>query len=138
MYLGVFGCFLRLALLFGTTNPLNMALFSIVVANLVLVKAIVLYVCSHLSGSNGGWSPVSLVSVCLCSVNLSTRGTGLESEASRMAVSIATIIFTALEYFILASDSNRFWICIFRSPQTSLSRSPSFRYLPKLVCRNLP
>ena len=51
-----------------------------------------------------------------------------------MAVSIATAISTALEYFSLASESNRFWICIFRSPQTSISGSASFRFPPKLQC----
>ena len=35
------------------------------------------------------------------------------SEASRMAFSIASAISTALEYFSLASDSNRFWCAFF-------------------------
>ena len=136
MYLRGFGCLP--SLLFGTTYPLNMALFSTVVANLVHVKTIVCYV----------YVPITTVAVrvvagfvgagLLCSVNLSTQGTGLElssfcnSEASRMAVSIATAISIALEYFSLASDSNHFWICILRSPQTSLSRSASLRFLSKL------
>ena len=91
-----------------------MALFSTVVANLVRVKTIVCYV----------YVPITTVAVrvvagfvgagLLCSVNLSTQGTGLElssfcnSEASQMAVSIATAISIALEYFSLASDSNHF------------------------------
>ena len=136
MYLRGFGCLP--SLLFGTTYPLNMALFSTVVANLVRVKTIVCYV----------YVPITTVAVrvvagfvgagLLCSVNLSTQGTGLElssfcnSEASRMAVSIATAISIALEYFSLASDSNHFWICILRSPQTSLSRSASLRFSSKL------
>ena len=45
MYLWGFGCLLRLALLFGTTNSLDMALFSTVVADLVLVKTIVCHMC---------------------------------------------------------------------------------------------
>lgn len=140
MYRGGFGYLLRLALLFGTTNPLNMALFFTVVANLVLVKTTVhlSYVCFHHSGTMrvvAGFACVGL----LCSVNMSTRGTWLElsslySEVSRMAVSNATAISTALEYLSLASDNNRFWICIFWSPQASLSRSASYRFPPKLKC----
>ena len=91
-----------------------MALFFTVVANLVLVKTTVhlSYVCLHHSGTMrvvAGFACVGL----LCSVNMSTRGTwselsSLYSEVSRMAVSIATAISTALEYLSLASDSNRF------------------------------
>ena len=43
MYLWGFGCLLRLALLFGTTNSRDMALFSTVAADLVLV--IVCHMC---------------------------------------------------------------------------------------------
>ena len=140
MYLWGFGCLLRLALLFGTTNSLDMALFSTVVADLVFVKTIVCRMCVPTTavarGVVAGFAGVGL----LCSVNLSACGTGLglsslcNSEASRMAVSITTAISIALEYFSLASDSNRLWICIFRSPQTSLSRSASFRFPTKLQC----
>ena len=45
MYLWGFGCLLRLALLSGTTNSLDMALFSTLVADLVLVKTIVCHMC---------------------------------------------------------------------------------------------
>ena len=45
MYLWGFDCLLRPALLFGTTNSLDVALFSTVVADLVLVKTIVCHMC---------------------------------------------------------------------------------------------
>ena len=67
---------------------------------------------------------------------LSTRGSACSSlcnsEASRKAISIATAISKALEYFSFASESKRFWICISWRPQTNLSRNASLRFAPKL------
>ena len=103
---------LRLALLFGTTNPLNMALFFTVVANLVLVKTTVhlSYVCFHHNGTMGGGRRFRLCWFVVFSqhVNARLELSSLYSEVSGMAVSIATAISTALEYLSLASDSNRF------------------------------
>ena len=58
MYLRVCGCLFRLALLFGTTNSLDMALFPTVVASLVLVETIVCHVCVSTTAvgiGGGGW-----------------------------------------------------------------------------------
>ena len=55
MYLWGFGCLLRLALLFGTTNSLDMALFFTAVADLFLVKTIMCRMCvSTTAVANGG------------------------------------------------------------------------------------
>ena len=100
MHLRGFGCLLRLGLLFGTPNPLYMALFSTVVTNLFLVNTIVYHMCvpttAVVMGVIAGFVGVGL----LCSVNLSTRGTELElsslcnPEPSQMAVSVAATIST--------------------------------------------
>ena len=72
MYLLGFGCLFRLSLLFGTTNSLDMALFSTVGAELVHGKTIVCHMCvpttAVASGVVAGFDGVGL----LCSVNLST------------------------------------------------------------------
>ena len=71
MYLWGFGCLLRLALLFWTTNSLDMALFSGPCKNNCVSNA-----CSHHSGSKGGWSPVSLVLVCCVQSTCQREGLG--------------------------------------------------------------
>ena len=76
MYLWGFGCLLRLALLFGTTNSLDMAMFSTLVADLVLVKTIVCHMCAPTTAvarGRGGGVVAGIAGVgLLCSVNLST------------------------------------------------------------------
>ena len=141
MYLWGFGCMFRLSLPFGTTNSPDMALFSTVGADLVLVKTIVCRMCVPTTavarGVVAGFDGVGL----LCSVNLSTWGTGLglsslcNSEASWMAVSIARAISKALEYFCLASNSNRFVqipakITVYRKlPQLGHVRQNAFSFM---------
>ena len=68
-----FGCLLRFALLFGTTNSKDMALFSTVVVDLVLVKTFVCHMCVPTAAVARGWVVAGFAGVgLLCSVNLST------------------------------------------------------------------